>query len=289
MTSELRVQWGLGNSCKLDCDYCHIELKDGTNPFPAIDILRPAFVHLLEQARAFSSIKVEISGGEPTESNALREIMLDNTSDNIKFQIVSNAQADLIWWQTVANKLYQVELTYHTSTDLSHFISVVSTLKDRCSINISVAHTPDNWGQAFDAYLKIKQLVTNTKIQLLYKNFIKGNNQYLDYTSAQWDTYFKEIGVDPNKPKEVADTSEYKKIHLLNKFYGHLCHAGYSQIIIDNFGYVYRGWCKSNGHMGNVFDKSFILDSRPRPCPKQQCTNGFDLQAHKSEGTWGIA
>ena len=41
--------------------------------------------------------------------------------------------------------------------------------------------------------------------------------------------------------------------------------------------------------MGNIFAQTVSLDIGPRACPKPQCKNGFDLQARKSEGSWGLA
>jgi len=289
VTNELIIQWNLGNNCNLDCSYCHTDLKDGSNPFPDIDKLRPAFVHLVEQARAFSLIKLEIPGGEPTESKALKELMLENTSPAIHFKLYSNAQAEISWWKSVAPNLYELELTYHATTDLNHFLQVINVVDDSTQLTVLVPHTPANWGTANLAYNIIKEKIDNVKIQLLFKDHTRGNSQYLDYTEEQWAIYFTSIGVDSTNSEEVADTNEYKKIHFLNNFYGHMCWAGANQIIIDNFGYVYRGWCKSNGHMGNIFDQSFVIDVKPRPCPKSQCKNGFDLQAHKSKGSWGIA
>ena len=289
VTNELIIQWNLGNNCNLDCSYCHADLKDGSNPFPNIDRLRPAFAHLLEQARAFSLIKLEIPGGEPTESIALKELMLENTSPEIHFKLYSNAQAKVAWWKAVAPKLYQVELTYHSTTNLEHFLEVIDAVHDTTQLTVLVPHTPTNWNEANHAYTTINKKINNVKIQLLFKDHTRGNSQYLDYTGEQWAIYFKSIGVDPANTEQVADTEEYKKIHFLNNFYGHLCWAGTTQIIVDNFGYVYRGWCKSNGHMGNVFDQTFVIYSRPKPCPKTQCKNGFDLQARKSEGSWGMA
>lgn len=287
--NELTIQWNLGNSCNLDCEYCHIELKDGTNPFPNISRLRPAFEHLVEQARAFSLIKIEIPGGEPTESDALRELMLANSNPDINFKIYSNGQADVNWWRTVSPKLYGLDLSYHLTTDLAHFLLVIDSIYDKNNLTVNVPHTPDNWDKAQEAYSEIKSIFPNTKIQMLYSNFTRGNSQYYPYTSNQWDTYFRSIGVDPQKPDEVVDTTEYKRIHFLNDYYGHFCWAGHNQIVIDNFGYAWRGWCRASGHMGNIFDNSLVLDAKPRPCPKKQCTNGFDLNAKKSEKSWGMA
>jgi hypothetical protein len=285
----LKINWSLGNTCNLDCSYCPADLKDGSTAFPTIEVLRPAFAHLLEQARAFSLIQIDISSGEPTACEALKVLMLENTSPEIKFKLQSNGQADIDWWKQVAPKIYAIDLSYHSHTDLDHFINVVNTVKETSEITIRVPHTDDNWIACHRAYLLFKEIGFPVSMQMLYKNFTKGNNQYLDYDKGQWDTYYRSIGIDPDAPAQVSNTVEYKRMNNLNNYYGHLCYAGVNQIIVDSFGYVYRGWCKSNGHMGNIFDSTFRLDPKPRPCPRFQCSNGFDLMAPKSEKSWGMA
>lgn len=291
MTNEniLKINWSLGNTCNLDCSYCPTELKDGTTAFPKIEVLRPAFVHLLEQARAFSLIQIDISSGEPTACEALKILMLENTSPSIHFKLQSNAQAEIKWWEQVFPKIYAIDLTYHCHTNIEHFIQVAELLKNKPEFLIKVAHTDTDWDNCQQSYIRLKEAGFPTAIQMLYKNFTKGNNQYLDYNKQQWDTYYRSIGINPDKPAEVSTTIEFKRMHNLNNFYGHLCYAGVNQVIVDSFGYVYRGWCKSNGHMGNIYKGTFEIDSNPRACPRFQCNNGFDLMAPKSEKSWGIA
>jgi hypothetical protein len=184
--------------------------------------------------------------------------------------------------------LYALTLTYHLHTDLDHFKQVASITKE-CGPKIFVAITPDTWATGMSAYQELKSLHADVSIQLLYSNFTRGNDQYLKYTEPQWYEYYKLQGIDIANPQQVESTIEFKRINHLNNYYGHLCWAGFNQIVIDNFGDVYRGWCKSNNSMGNVFRQDVVLDKKPYPCPKQQCKNGFDLQAHKSKGSWGIA
>lgn len=287
MNDTITIDWNFGNSCDLKCSYCHKELHDGTNPFPLIDKFDPAFAHLVEQTRAFSRVNLEFSGGEPTQSMSLQYIILSSTDDRIKFKINSNAQAPVEWWHKIAHKLYDTTLTYHQATDFDHFLTVTKAVNACIRPRIVVPLAPETWDLA--KYKILKELGYDVNLQLLYSNFTRGNDQYLKYTEAQWNEYYAEKGIDINNTAQVEQTIEFKRVNHLNNYYGHMCWAGVTQVIIDNFGYVYRGWCKSNGHMGNVFDQSFVLDSRPRPCPKTQCKNGFDLQARKSEGTWGIA
>ena len=289
MSDLITIDWNLGNSCNLQCSYCHKDLYNGENPFPIIERLGPAFDHLIDQCGAFSHVRLEFSGGEPTQSDAIQQIILKNTNDKIKFKLISNAQASLNWWNNTAHHLYDLTLTYHASTDFNHFLQVVNLVKPYTNPKIYIPTTSETWESQRSAYDQLKSQGYNAQLQLLYSNFTRGNNDYLKYSQDQWAEYYKENGIDINVPKQVESTVEFKRVHNLNNFYGHLCWAGVDQIVIDNFGDVWRGWCKSTLCLGNVFEQTVCLDQKPRPCPKQQCRNGFDLQAHKSQGSWGMA
>jgi hypothetical protein len=284
----LTINWNFGNECALKCSYCNVELHDGANPFPVLDKFDPAFTHLVERTRAFLRVNLEFSGGEPTQSTSLQHIILSCTDDRIKFRLISNGQAPIMWWKLIAYKLYALTLTYHTHTELEHFKRVVEITQTH-GLKIFVAITPDTWDAGHAAYQELKLLHGNVEMQLLYSNFTRGNDQYLKYTDDQWAVYYAEKGIDVKNQQQVETTIEFKRVNHLNNYYGHLCWAGYNQIIIDNFGDVYRGWCKSNNSLGNVFRHDMLLDKQPAPCPKTQCKNGFDLQAHKSKGSWGMA
>ena len=287
MNETITIDWNFGNSCDLKCSYCHKELHDGANPFPPLDKFDPAFAHLIEQTRAFSRVNLEFSGGEPTQSPALQHIVLANQDDRIKFKINSNAQAPVDWWQWIAHKLYDATLTYHQATDFGHFLTVSNAINEFIRPKIYVPLTPDTWN--LTPYRVLKDLGYEVHLQLLYSNFTRGNDTYLKYTQEQWDEYYTEKGIDIHNTAQVEQTVEFKRVNHLNNYYGHMCWSGYNQIIIDNFGDVYRGWCKAGNSLGNVFRHDVLLDKQPAACPKRQCKNGFDLQAHKSKGSWGFA
>lgn len=289
MNDIITIDWNLGNSCDLKCNYCHRELYDGANPFPTIETFAPAFAHLIEQTRSFSFVRVEFSGGEPSQSLAIQQTILKNTDTRIKFKMISNGQASLDWWAEIAGHLYDLTLSYHQQTDFDHFRQVLEKVTRFVNPKIFVPITPDTWEVQQLAYRELKQLGYNVELQMLYSNFTRGNNEYLKYSETQWKEYYQEKGVDTTVQSQVESTIEFRRVHNLNNFYGHLCWAGYNQIVIDNFGDVYRGWCKAGRSLGNVFQQCVVLDKKPEVCPKQQCKNGFDLLAHKSKGTWGLA
>jgi sulfatase maturation enzyme AslB (radical SAM superfamily) len=289
VNDTLQIEWSLGNSCNLKCSYCSWELNDGTNPFPDIDKLSLAFAHIVEQSQAFSNVKIDINGGEPTLSLALQHVIFSNQDPRIKFRLMSNGQASVAQWTQMSPNLYDLTLTYHSTEDLNHFSRVIDAVRKHVEPTVCIAFTPDNWINQRQVYNILKEQGVKVQMQLLYNNFTKGNNAYLAYSNEQWNEYYTEQGIDIYNTQQVASTIEFKRVNLLNNYFGHLCWAGVTQIVIDNFGNVWRGWCKSNKSMGNIFLQTLILNATPTACTKTQCKNGFDLQARKSEGTWGIA
>lgn len=282
----LKIQWNFGNNCNLACSYCHPDLHSSSSPFPDLDKLIPAFDRLHEICQNKDRVEITFLGGEPTYSPALRHIIEKYSQKNFKYCLTSNGYADANWWLTVKDKLASVTLTYHLSQNLDLFIQKAEIVKD-CS-EILVAVEPNNWDHAIEAYHKLKQFNVSTKLQFLYKNFTRGNSMYLDYTQEQWVYYFNEHGIDTSSEENIEKTIEFKRQNYLNNYYGHMCWAGAEQIVINHYGDVYRGWCFVE-NLGNIFQEGFCLLTNAKPCPKFQCVNGFDLQATKSQGSWGMA
>jgi len=282
MANELKIQWNIGNDCNYNCGYCHTDLKNGSNPFPNLDKLRVGLDNIVGQTQPVSLIQLELTGGEITQSPAIKEFLVTKIP-KINFRIYSNGSADVAWWEEIGPNLYQIDLTYHPSSDLTHFVSVVRAINKIAGegLNIIIAAPHDDWDKAIQAYVELKSF--NPTLQMLYSNFARGNNNYFGYTKSQWSQFRTLSGIEEFK------TKEFKKVHRLNNFYGHLCWAGVEQIVINNFGDVYRGWCFSGTSLGNIFNNTFVLDAKPKPCPKNQCNNGFDLDVRKSEQSWGMA
>ena len=286
MSKTLKIQWSIGNQCNLKCDYCVPALNSGTNPIPEQDVLTPAFEHLEYVTDSFNEILLELTGGEPTQSFALQNII--NKTTKIKFSLVSNGYAEPIWWSKALNNLDKLQLTYHDSADFDHFFEVLSIVK-KLQPKILIAIKPDTWNQQYLIYQLLKSLGYDVYLQVLYENFTKGNNRYLAYTQDQWSAYYDSQGINYQDTSIVEKTIEFKRSNSLNDYHGHLCWAGVEQIVIDIFGDVWRGWCMADLSLGNIYQQNVSLDRQPRVCPKRQCRNGFDLEARKSEQSWGFA
>jgi len=235
----------------------------------------------------FDSFRLSLLGGEPTVYKGL-DMALDSVikNDNKKLILETNASREISWWDKYAEFLDKVVISFHHAfLKIEHLFFVLETLKDKnISVHIKLPITPKHWHDI----IKYKQLLADrgysSELQLLYKNFTKGNNSYYQYSEEQLNYYYKDKHIEED---QIQNTIEYKKIHKLNEYHGHMCWAGVEQFVIDKFGNIYRGWCEQGGSLGNIYADTINWPQDPIMCQKYLCGNGFDLEARKSENSWG--
>jgi len=289
--NPLKIQWQIGNQCNFRCNYCHGDYHDGSNPMLDHEQVLKAFDNLKESITSHETVQLEFLGGEPTISQPVREIITSCADQRFKFDLTTNASADLTWWRNADPRLNVVTLAWHGSGNTSHFLEVVNLLSSTRSIAslpivINAEPWALKWARAVETYSLLKHQGLNVKLKLLFANHNKGNDRYLNYTKDQFDYWAKENNIEI--PEQEQKPIEWVENQLYTDYKGHLCWAGVDQIVIDYFGYVYRGWCRVGSSYGNIFDKPFKLDSNPKVCTRVLCKNGFDQQAKKSEKGWGL-
>lgn len=279
------IEWSIGNTCNLNCEYCPDILKSGSVPLPDALKFADAVKYVYE---SFSELEITFIGGEPTVYPGLVLALSKISPDpNKKIKIESNGTPSLEWWDKNKHFFKRVDLSYHhDKVSQDHISNTAKLLKDSgVSVNIKIPTLPQNWESSVIALKRFRSESFKAELQLLYKNFTKGNNEYYDYTSRQMDYYYEDKGV---AKEDIVTTIEFKKTNKLNAYLGHSCRAGLDQMIIDKFGYAFRGWCEQGGALGNVFEERVVWPSEPVLCRKILCTNGFDLNAKKSSKSWNI-
>lgn len=250
-----------------------------------------AFENIRLSTPDHDEVFLEFLGGEPTISRAVRSAIVYPVDPKFKYHITSNGSADLEWWAKAAPNLDLIMLAWHYLADEAHFKSVVELLSkthDRKHLVVTVNADPQFWDRAIDMYEWLNSNGYNGKIKILFANHNKGNDRYYrSYRPEQVVFYCKENGLAvPDDPAKYSLSD--MEAQLYTDYKSHLCWAGVDQIVIDYFGYVYRGWCMVGSGYGNVFDKPIKLDTNPRVCTRVLCKNGFDQGAKKSEKGWGL-
>lgn len=253
-------------------------------PFPDPDKFANAFIRIYD---AFTEYNLEIKGGEPTAYSGLDQAFaLVRKDPKKKITIETNGSKDLVWWQDHASHFASVVISVHKRyADLDHILKLAEFLKaQQVEVIVKFPIEPMNWNEIIQIKNSFTYAGFDTELQLLYKNFTKGNNQYYEYSQEQMAYYYEDKGVAAN---QIPHQIEQIKIHKLNQYTGHMCWVGIDQFVIDRQGYVFRGWCEQGGTLGNILEGPVVWPTDPIVCRRELCTNGFDLQARKSEKSWG--
>lgn len=279
----IRIQWSLGNHCNYNCEYCPDTLKLGSVPLPDPDKFVRAFGIIYDRFEEFS---LQIVGGEPTAYEGLDVALRSVRKDPCKqLTLETNGSKSLTWWQQHIAHFANVVISVHKRTDVDHILKVAELLQtSSVELKIKFPIQPVNWNEIVQIRDSFRHSGFVTELHLLYKNFTQGNNEYYDYSQEQMDYYYRDKGIELN---QISNQIEQIRIHKLNEYTGHMCWAGVEQFVIDRQGYVFRGWCEQNGTMGNILEGTVDWANNPVVCRRRLCTNGFDLQARKSEGSWG--
>ncbi len=66
-------------------------------------------------------------------------------------------------------------------------------------------------------------------------------------------------------------------------FRGWYCAIGIDNLHISPDGDLYGGACRNNGHLGNVYEKSFFLKNEWHKCTRVLCNCGADMQIRKAK------
>lgn len=288
---KLSVQWQAGNQCNFRCDYCHSDYHNGSNPFLDYEQLHNGFNNLKNSALDYDRVDIEFQGGEPTISSPIRDLISGPVDPQIKYTLTTNASASLDWWALATTNLSNITLAYHPNSDITHFqqvIEIVKASKVPFAITINAHTDPSRWDQAVDLYDHYKTQSFPINFRALFLNHNKGNDKFLNYNVDQW-SYWLELNKITAPEAPVETQIKWVEDRLYNNYKGHLCWAGVEQIVIDYFGYVYRGWCHSNGGFGNIFEGTITLDKQPTVCPRTACKNAFDQLSKKSTNSWGFS
>ena len=290
---ELTVQWQAGNDCNFKCDYCHYSLNNGSRPFASYTQLSNGLRNLIKSAVSYDLIHVEFQGGEPTISESIRDLITEAIDPRVKYQLHTNASADLAWWNRAITNCSKLILAWHYKSDINHFKSVVDLAHANnvpYHIIVNAGVELDRWEQTVNVFELFKEHGYSVSFKTLFSNYQRGNNKYFDYNHEQWAYYIEasQIKVPQNQTVEVQ--IQWAEQTLYDNYLGHLCWAGVDQIVIGYNGQVYRGWCHAYGQgFGNIYSSPVILYQDATVCPKSTCKNGFDRQAKKSNNSWGLA
>lgn len=229
----------------------------------------------------------EFLGGEPTLQDRIPEIgrRLSNFPTNIVLR--TNGSASLDWWKKARPTLGGVIISVHREfADIKHIQEVIEFLQnpeygypmENIKVLFPVTHRPESFDWGVQHVKKFRKLYGFGDLQLLYSNFGRGSDMFMPYKPDQWEQYNKLNNIVPKPDDSERGLKRYQPV-----FTGQRCYAGIETLTIDSDGYVWRGWCRQGGIIGNILEPPVQWPKDPIICQKDLCHNGFDQQATKEK------
>lgn len=283
------VDWNLGNTCSLKCDYCHPGFKNGSNPFPDIDKAKLFIDKLTATTRESNrTMRFSFVGGEPTEYDHLVDLCHHIKSNGRHMvHVMSNAAKPESYWRTLSPNIDSAALTFHAGkVPFKHFLAVCEHLRASMTATTPIfAMHPDTFEQSWYELERMRTIGYAPVAQPLYLDHAR-RQRLFPYTDDQLSRLFPKINSgeitveSETKPTEThsVDSAIHEK---KNSFTGMKCGIGIDQLTIDQGGNIRGGWCGVGGLLGNINEGDFVPPTEPVICTKDVCSNPLDLSVPK--------
>jgi MoaA/NifB/PqqE/SkfB family radical SAM enzyme len=293
------VNWCLGNTCNFSCSYCPKSLHDGSTPWPSLDVIKN-FISKVKEAHPNKKLYFEFTGGEVTLYKHFTELCQFCSEQNIKVGLISNGSRTIRYWDENKQYFDHVCLSFHPEfSDAKHFIEVIKSLNNHVRTHVNIMMSPEKFDSCFEVANTIKELGNiSMALQPLIHDF---GEVLFDYTpeqhkilQQQYDLITRHIKFDrsfdyyrgamklvyPDGQHSVSSAHRFIG-EKTNDWSGWDCYAGVEQLIVDQRGCIFRGWCREGGLIGTIYDQDLNLPSQPVRCTKTMCHCNFDIMSTK--------
>lgn len=293
----LFLTWVINNICTNKCSYCPELLHTGQNHAYDWEQVQN---FVLECNARYGHINCLISGGEPTLSPFLKDLinLIYDTGGSIILN--TNLSRTKSWWEDVAPKISNISVSYHAEyvpvDNEEEFIDKILFLSKYTEINVRIMMYHKLWDQCINFYNKLKnqQAGFNIEVVRITPNFGADKNFcQVNYTKEQ-EHFLETTGIIFDGKKSLPDTyrripNNYTMVHNnqlekfdyevasalqntnQNNFYGWECNIGLESLFVMFDGRIRKANCEEDmGWIGNInseinWPKSSII------CNKTMC------------------
>ena len=304
-TGVFVVTWIINNICNRACDYCPANLHNGGNHH--YDWAHAeAFADLLMSRH--KDIHLVISGGEPTMSPWLPDLIKKFTDRGHTVGLTSNGVRTLRYYEELAPMLRYLCLSWHPNPEDLDFLSKAQAASRHCLTKINLMMPADHWDQAVEMYqtLKTTNLIWDPVRITEWHDQPRGLVSR-DYTQKQLDWFSQNTGCIPtwdlikqypqqiSTPTPLLSTAITKHgevrldpIQLINtdqnSFRGWKCNQGLESLFLQYTGEIGLSNCGQNRNIGWIQNLDQVQwPSAAQICKLDRCSCVTDIYLSKSE------
>lgn len=307
----LTVYWMLTDFCNYRCNYCPSRLnsgdfKSGRKPgYPTDDEIRVFLDRLINIHSRGRTLKVIISGGEPTLHPMYEEIV-NILHPHGAVETITNGSRSVEWWKRLKHLPDKITISLHAEwtkidkiNELGQFL-----LDNNVYVVFNLMSDPGNWNLVQEMYQQLtpglRENFVNAKIitdhtggindgevsryQIDQLEFIKKNA----FSTNQPERRFSNVRFGSVVYYDNDDTAELSDVFSIvnnnqHSFKSWECNAGSDGIAVSFDGRAYVGICHAYS-LGRI--DTFELYQQSLICPKQWCDDSIDITVPKKKPTW---
>ncbi len=294
------VNWNLGNRCNYRCSYCNETLNSGSVPWldaeAVLCFADKVIAHY--SGKLHKKILFEFTGGEVTLYKDLYKVLKYLKENGCKTEILSNASPRLAFWEKIKDVLDYAILSYHAEHCApEHFYEVVKSVNRNINVHVNIMMNRNRFNLCRDLGVSIMDLGSGISLRfqpLLEKLAV--NAKLIGYTEEQ----LASIGILNDRcSTDFTGQNRYRgrMIHYTsgggefimdplqyvtekkNHWRGWLCWTGLEQIVVSQWGEVFRAWCMQE-QLGNI-SGHIEFPTKPVVCTKKTCHCNIDMLCKK--------
>lgn len=295
---NLSVCWELTTTCNYACWYCDPKLHDGRYKWPDLEIALDFFEHL---SLKYNTIHVDMVGGEPTLWPGLTEF-IERKPKNVFVLVSTNGSRTIKWWERNWPFIEGTCISFHSdSANVDHIYNVVSTIVDKKYlqkyVQVNILAYDEKLDSCLDLYERL--LASNYPVDCRIKavdarykkddRIDRSRNDDRIKETIKNKQFYRGQGADKiGKPTMLFVDDEpvsFQEMFLwkfdkVSNFKGWKCSAGKSRLYIEANGDIFRGSCKNDGVIGNMFIDT-NLSANFTICKNNLCGCGDELILEK--------
>jgi organic radical activating enzyme len=287
-TGVFVITWIINNICNRACNYCPANLHNGGNHH--YDWAHAeAFADLMISKH--KNIHVVISGGEPTMSPWLPDLIKKFTDHGHTVGLTSNGVRTFRYYEELAPMLQYLCLSWHPDPEDVDFLAKAQAASQHCLTKVNLMMPADHWGRAIAMHKQLKSTnltwdtVRVTKWHdesrgAVSRNYTPEQLKWFTLNNGQtatWDTnkqYPRQLKMPtPLSSTAITNQGEIKlnPIYLINTdqnlFQGWQCNQGLESLFLFYTGRIGLSNCGQNYDIGRIQE----LDKVQWPLTSQTC------------------
>jgi len=289
------LTWVINNICNNRCSYCVPDLNSGIGYHYTWENAEKFLDKLFE---LHPKVNCSISGGEPSLSPFLPDLVKKFNDSGNTIGVTSNGTKTIEYWEDISKYLYYLCFSYHPEYPVKEFKEKVIASSFNTFVTVRVMMLPSMWDTCVEVYNSFYDIPTICVEPVRILDFGGENREAHIYSEDQL-AWFRDKEtmsghnarsvqhlMEKRESMEVDSFYEFEDTNILMKseanpvnfvnsgltnFKGYKCEIGLKSLFVHYNGRIKKGNCMVGGWIGDIED----LENIQWPTDSVTCTDSI--------------